>query len=65
VARGDPDALADLAAAMHGSGISFTGKSVPRIFAALPPDAKQKLIDAEARASWDRVIERFNARITS
>jgi hypothetical protein len=59
----DPDDLAKLAAAMHESGISFTGGSVPRIVASLPPDAKQKLVDAEARASWNRVIERYNARI--
>ena len=48
---------------MHESGISFTGQSVPRIFASLPPDAKAKLADAEMRAGWDRAIERYNARI--
>jgi hypothetical protein len=48
---------------MQASGISVTGGSVPLIVAALPPDAKAKLVDAEIRAGWDRAIERFNARI--
>jgi hypothetical protein len=59
----DPDALADLAAAMHASGLSFTGEAVPRIVASLPPDAKQRLVDAGVRAGWDRAVERFNARL--
>jgi hypothetical protein len=61
----DPDDLVKLAAAMHTAGLSFTGASVPRFVASLPPDAKQKLVDAEAHASWSRVIERYNARIRS
>jgi hypothetical protein len=60
-----PDDLAKLAAEMHESGLSFTGKAVPRIFVALPPEMKAKLADAETRAGWDRAIERVNARIRS
>jgi hypothetical protein len=59
----DPDDLVKLAAAMHASGLSFTGQSVPRIVASLPPDAKAKLAGAEIRAGWDRAVERLNARI--
>jgi hypothetical protein len=59
----DPDDLAELAVAMHASGISFTGKSVPRIVASLPPDVKAELADAEMRAGWDRAIALVNARI--
>jgi hypothetical protein len=47
------------------ASISFTGQSVPRIFASLPPDANAKLADAEIRAGWDRAVERVNARIRS
>jgi hypothetical protein len=59
----DPDDLVKLSAAMHAAGLSFTGGSVPRIVAALPAEAKAKLVDAEMRAGWNRVIERYNARI--
>jgi hypothetical protein len=59
----DPDDLVKLTAAMHASGLSFTGEAVPRIVASLPPDAKAKLVDAEMRAGWDRAIALVNARV--
>jgi hypothetical protein len=60
----DPDDLVKLAAAMHESGISFTGASVP-IVASLPPKVKSTLADAEIRAGGARAIDRYNSRFGS
>ena len=50
---------------MSDDVVHYQSGSAARIVAALPSDDKARLLDAEARAGWDRAVERVNARIES